>query len=189
MSKCTSPLDHVTIAAPCNVGWDNMVGNERVRFCGQCNLNVYNLSAMAKSEAERLVSQTEGRLCVRYYRRTDGTILTKNCPVGLRALKRRVSRIASASISAALSFFAGIFAVTGLREQARIPLEQIPVVTQDVIKVEEKLPERNLFMGEYAAPEHTMGKAELGETRPVEQWEAGRMAIAERPAQLSPKRK
>jgi hypothetical protein len=144
---------------------------------------------MPKNEAERLVSQTEGRLCIRYYRRTDGTILTKNCPVGLRALKRRVSRIASASISAALSFFAGIFAVTGLREQARIPLEQIPVVTQDEITVEEKLPDRNLFMGEYAAPDHTMGKVELGEAGPTEQWLDGQMVITEPRPKLRPKRK
>jgi hypothetical protein len=192
MRKCDSPLDHVTVAAPCNVGWDNMVGNERVRFCGQCSLNVYNLSAMSKGDAERLVSQTEGRLCVRYYRRADGTILTKNCPVGLRALKRRLSRIASASISAALSFFAGILAATGLRER---PL--IPVATQGaVIKVSEKLPERNVFlperdyvMGTYAAPEYTMGKPVVGQAIDTEQWEDGQMVITEPRAKLRAKRK
>src|SRR3954469_16997536 len=110
MSQRTSPLDHVRVAAPCSTGWENMVGTERVRFCGQCSLNVYNLSAMTKRDAERLISETEGRLCVRYYRRADGTILTKNCPVGLRALKRRLSRIAAATASAVLSLLAGIFA-------------------------------------------------------------------------------
>src|SRR3954463_1871707 len=100
MSQRTSPLDNVKIAAPCSAGWDNMIGTERVRFCGQCSLNVYNLSAMTKGDAERLIMESEGRLCVRYYRRADGTILTKNCPVGLRALKRRLSRVAGASVSA-----------------------------------------------------------------------------------------
>ncbi len=192
MRKCSSPLDHVTVAAPCNVGWDNMVGNERVRFCGQCSLNVYNLSAMSKSDAEQLVSQTEGRLCVRYYRRADGTILTKNCPVGLRALKRRLSRIARASISAVLSFLAGILAATGLRQQ---PL--IPVATQGaVIKVSEKLPERNVVlperdfvMGTYAAPEYTTGKAVVGQAIDTEQWEDGQMVLTEPRPKLRPKRK
>jgi hypothetical protein len=157
MSKRTSPLDHVTVAAPCNVGWDNMIGNEEVRFCGQCNLNVYNLSGMTKPEAERLIAQTEGRLCIRYYRRADGTILTKNCPVGLRALKRRLSRIANASISAVLSFFAGILAVTGLRE---LPL--IPIVTRGaMINVKEKLPEPLPMMGMYAAPIEVRGEMRL----------------------------
>src|SRR3954471_15999341 len=113
MSQRTSPLDDVRVAAPCNAGWDNMVGTERVRFCGQCNLNVYNLSAMTKPDAERLIAETEGRLCVRYYRRPDGTILTKNCPVGLRALKRRISRTASAMLSAALGFLAGLGVYAG----------------------------------------------------------------------------
>ena len=185
MRKCDSPLDHVAVAAPCNVGWDNMVGNERVRFCGQCSLNVYNLSAMPKREAEQLVSQTEGRLCVRYYRRADGTILTKNCPIGLRALKRRLSRVASASISAALSFFAGILAATGLRER---PL--IPVATQGaVIQVSEKLPERNIFMGKYAAPKHSIDAPMVGALRVTEQWEDGQMVTTEPRVKIRAKRK
>ena len=108
MARFKSNLDNVRVAAPCNVDWDTMYGNERVRFCDQCQLNVYNLSEMTKGEAERLVGGAEGRLCVRYYRRRDGSILTQNCPVGLRALKKRLSRVASAVASTLLSFFAGL---------------------------------------------------------------------------------
>lgn len=108
MSFRNSPLDHVRVAAPCPAEWDSMIGSERVRFCGQCQLNVYNLSEMSKREAEALITKTEGRLCVRYYQRADGTILTNNCPVGLRALKRRVSRVTRATISAVLGFLAGV---------------------------------------------------------------------------------
>jgi hypothetical protein len=85
-----------------------MVGTERVRFCKDCSMNVYNLSSMSRKEAEALISNAEGRLCIRYYRRQDGTILTDNCPVGLRAIKRRLSRAANATLSAVLSFFAGL---------------------------------------------------------------------------------
>ena len=138
-----SPLDRVTVAAPCDAGWENMVGDERVRFCAKCSLNVYNLSGMTKREAERLVVQAEGRLCVRFYRRADGTILTKNCPVGLRALRRRAARVATASASAALSFFAGLFAAAGLRER---PV--VPAAKSAVIEVPPVLPEP----GEYAGP-------------------------------------
>ncbi len=108
MTFRTNPLDHVKVASPCPADWDAMIGNERVRFCGQCQLNVYNLSGMSKREAEALVTNTEGRLCVRYFSRADGTILTKNCPVGLRALKRRVSRVARATMSAVLGFLSGV---------------------------------------------------------------------------------
>jgi hypothetical protein len=108
MRKFTSPLEGVRVAAPCPADWERMVGDERMRYCGQCSLHVYNLSGMTKSEAEGLVANAEGRLCVRYYRRADGSILTRNCPVGLRAVKQRVSRIAGAALSAVLGFFAGV---------------------------------------------------------------------------------
>src|SRR5947209_11298008 len=108
MRKFTNPLDGVRVAAPCPADWEKMVGDERMRYCGQCNLHVYNLSGMTKREAEALITNTEGRLCVRFYRRGDGTVLTRNCPVGLRALKQRASRIAGAALSAVLGFFAGV---------------------------------------------------------------------------------
>ena len=85
-----------------------MFGNERVRYCEQCHLNVYNLSEMSRVEAYRLINQAEGRLCVRFYRRRDGSIITQNCPVGLRAIKRRLSRVATAGVSFVLSLMAGV---------------------------------------------------------------------------------
>jgi hypothetical protein len=91
-----------------------MRGDERVRFCAQCSLNVYNLSDMTRREAEGLLARAEGRLCVRFYRRPDGTILTSNCPVGLRAIKRRVSKTVSAALSAVMGFFAGIGIAAGV---------------------------------------------------------------------------
>ena len=106
MARFRNPLDHVQIAAPCPADWDRMLGNERVRFCGQCSLNVYNLSGMTRSEAESLIAGSEGRLCLRFYRRRDGSIITKDCPVGLRAIGRRVSFIAKAIASAVLTFMA-----------------------------------------------------------------------------------
>ena len=109
MARFTNALDRVRIAAPCEADWDEMRGDERVRFCHRCSLNVYNLSAMTEREATRLVTRTEGaRMCVRFYCRKDGTILTQSCPVGLRALKRRVSRITSATFAAIVSFLAGL---------------------------------------------------------------------------------
>lgn len=75
---------HLRIASPCRAPWDNMDGDDRVRFCRECNRNVYNLSAMTKREARRVVTEREGRLCVRFYQRRDGTVLTSDCPVGAK---------------------------------------------------------------------------------------------------------
>ena len=108
MARFTNRLDNIRVAAPCSADWDSMFGNERVRLCEQCHLNVYNLSEMSRVEADRLINQTEGRVCVRFYRRRDGSILAQNCPVGLRAIKRRLSRVATVVASFILSLMAGV---------------------------------------------------------------------------------
>jgi len=77
-----------------------MAGTDQVRHCTLCNKNVYNLSAMTRGQAEALLRETEGRLCARLYRRADGTVLTENCPVGIRAIGRRISWVAGAAMSA-----------------------------------------------------------------------------------------
>src|SRR5262249_44914183 len=76
-------------------------------FCSQCSLNVYDISAMTRSEAESFIANAEGRICARVYRRADGTILTQDCPVGLRAVRKKVSRAAAAAFSALVSLFGG----------------------------------------------------------------------------------
>ena len=108
MARFNNPLNHVRVAAPCPADWDQMIGSERMRFCGQCKLNVYNLSSMTRAGAESLIARNEGRLCVRFYRRRDGSIITKDCPVGLRAIRRRVSYVAKAIGSMVLGLFAGL---------------------------------------------------------------------------------
>ncbi|MBV9957368.1 MAG: hypothetical protein JO360_03070 [Acidobacteria bacterium] len=124
MAKFGNPLDQVKVAAPCTADWESMLGDERRRFCGQCEKNVYNLSAMTRREAEELINRTEGRLCVRFYRRADGTVLTQDCPVGLLALKRRLKRVRNAVVSSVLSFLAGI----GIYAAAPEPLVEQPRV-------------------------------------------------------------
>jgi hypothetical protein len=90
------------IAKPCTVSWDAMKGDERVRFCHHCSLNVYNIEKMTASEAEALLGGA--RVCARLFRRADGTVLTSDCPMGLAALRRRVSRSAAAAFAALMSF-------------------------------------------------------------------------------------
>lgn len=97
-------LEKIKVASPCHASWAQMSGDERVRLCGLCSKHVYNLSAMSRAQAESLIQEKEGKLCVRFYRRKDGTVLTADCPVGLRAVRRKVAMIAGA----ALALFLGI---------------------------------------------------------------------------------
>ncbi|HMT07118.1 MAG TPA: hypothetical protein PKA82_03870, partial [Pyrinomonadaceae bacterium] len=87
MVKFDSPLNNINIASPCSSDWNEMYGDDRKRFCGECKLNVYNLSGMTKDEAEALITNAEGRLCVRLYRREDGSVITQDCPVGWAKVK------------------------------------------------------------------------------------------------------
>jgi hypothetical protein len=98
-------LDQIRVATPCTADWDEMAGDGYVRFCARCQLNVYDLSSITRLEAEALVRDSEGRQCVRFYRRSDGTMVTSDCPVGVRRrrLRQRLwARVATAGASAAL---------------------------------------------------------------------------------------
>jgi hypothetical protein len=128
MTKFDSPLSNLKIAAPCSADWNEMVGDNRKRFCGDCKLNVYNLSGMTKIEAENLLINTESRVCVRLYQRADGTVLTENCPVGWAKVKQRTKLFVTAAASLVFSFLGAIglnAAFAGIKEFG----SDIPIVT------------------------------------------------------------
>lgn len=84
-------LDDVMIAAPCPAKWEEMQGDDVKRFCSKCALNVYNTSELTGQEIMDLMEQSEGRTCLRLYRRQDGTLITKDCPVGT-TMRERIER-------------------------------------------------------------------------------------------------
>jgi hypothetical protein len=84
-----SLLDDIQIATPCSADWSAMRGDERVRHCPDCKLNVYNVAAMSRREAGLLIQEREGRLCLRLFRRADGTLITADCWDKVRAARRR----------------------------------------------------------------------------------------------------
>jgi hypothetical protein len=107
MTKTAASLDLVQVASPCRASWDEMTGDDRRRYCRHCNLHVYNLSDMPRAQAEAFIQQAEGRTCVRFYRRDDGTVLTRDCPVGLRAVRQRFVRAAAALAGLFLALASG----------------------------------------------------------------------------------
>lgn len=118
MSKFESPLKNLKVASPCSQDWNAMIGSERKRYCGECKLNVYNLSGMSKIEAENLIMNSEGRLCVRFYQRADGTVLTQDCPVGWAKFKQRTKIYVTALASLIFSFF-GALGLVGMFNKTR----------------------------------------------------------------------
>ena len=153
MSKFTNPLNNIKIASPCSADWNEMIGDERTRFCGECKLNVYNLSGMSKREAENLLINSEGRLCVRFYKRSDGTILTKDCPVGWQAIKQRVSKTATAFASLVFAALSGVGLVNSFAESETQTVGKIAVTNESfttgvmAIDVPNAEVKRELIMG------------------------------------------
>jgi len=112
MSRLAIPLEQIRVASPCRASWDDMTGDDHARFCGQCEKHVYNLSGMSRNEAEALVHRTEGRMCVRFYRRSDGTMLTQDCPVGVRAAWRKTLVLGGVAAVLLIGFLGVVTAVT-----------------------------------------------------------------------------
>ena len=108
----------VRVATPCKARWDEMGGDERVRFCGECRKNVYNLSVMTRDEAEALVMDAESEPCVTFFQRSDGTVLTDDCPVGVASFRRKVAR----GVAAAGVLTLGTFGATAVLATPRLDL-------------------------------------------------------------------
>lgn len=90
----SADISRLIIPSPCQVGWDNMTGDERSRMCGQCDRRVYNLAAMTTNEVIEMVSGNE-RVCGRLHRRADGTVVTGECPVPAASPKKLQFSIAT----------------------------------------------------------------------------------------------
>ncbi len=125
MNKFTNPLDNLKVASHCPADWNEMFGDARQRLCAECKLNVYNLSDMTQPEAESFLINAEGRVCVKFYRRADGTVLTQNCPVGWQAVKKRASLAAKAFVSICAGIFGGILAFNGFQPKQNVESENL----------------------------------------------------------------
>lgn len=150
-------LSKMRIASPCPMSWDKMQGDQRTRHCGECKLNVFNVAELSKEEAEALIAKSlrGERVCVRLLKRADGTIITKDCPVGRRIVVRKRYGI-SAAVTAIFSFVFGLFIerVSGEELRSEKSNEKIEALTGDlyVPPVENKKAHTREFLGKLQPP-------------------------------------
>jgi hypothetical protein len=102
---------------------------------------------MTSYDAENLLRNSEGRLCVRYFQRPDGTLLTKDCPVGWERVKQRGILVATAALSAVLALLSGVIMLAGFSRK--------PYVTQRIEKIIKKAKPDPFVMGAIAEPSPT----------------------------------
>jgi hypothetical protein len=93
-----SPFRRVFPASSCEARWSQMepvvvredgADEDKCRRCSRCGRNLYNLAAMSEPQADALIRAIEPEPFVRLFRRSDGSVLTSDCPVGARAKLRR----------------------------------------------------------------------------------------------------
>lgn len=106
-------LRKLRVAEPCSENWNEMFGNDRVRFCSHCAKSVNDISAMSPKEALRLVKRSRGNICVRYVEHP----LTKEPVIGgrLYQIARRAPALAAGVVGATLGLSAMTYAQGGTR--------------------------------------------------------------------------
>ncbi|MDP3279236.1 MAG: hypothetical protein Q8Q09_28860 [Deltaproteobacteria bacterium] len=127
-------LQTIHVASPCNVPWSSMSGDDHVRHCDLCDKNVYDLSSLTRDQAESLVRSNNGQMCVKFFRRADGTILTQDCPIGVtkRARVRRRAAVVAFALTATAA--ASIFAT--LRERNEPSRSSVAIASQKPVELQ-----------------------------------------------------
>ncbi len=110
MSK-KSFIDSVKVKNPCTEDWEQMHGNDRLRFCSHCSKHVNNLSEMTRKEAMRLVRASGGNLCIRYVQNP----VTKRPMFAEQLLQitRRAPGLAAGVMTASIALSGGAYAQGG----------------------------------------------------------------------------
>jgi hypothetical protein len=125
------------------MSWDDMTGNDRIRFCARCKLNVYNLTQMSEGDIETVIRETEGKLCARLYDRGDGTATAGDCPPG------RARKLARRALAVGLVFMVAAFAWM-IRVPGRTNRTQLPTPIREI--VDWIAPEPPAVMGKMILP-------------------------------------
>jgi len=86
--KSSRPPVH--IPSPCPRQWEELHGNSRQRFCGQCQKTVHNLSGMNQQDRAQLLRTTGDRVCVAYTTDLRGNFVSPDSPPSVMKFIRRL---------------------------------------------------------------------------------------------------
>ena len=89
------------VVTPCSSSWEQMPGNNRKRFCADCDKHVFDFAQMTARQVEAVVEAHQGNLCARLTRLPDGSLLTQEAPP-VQISSRRSSPLLNATVAAFL---------------------------------------------------------------------------------------
>lgn len=103
MSK---PDPKLSIKTPCPKLWGELVGDDKKRFCSQCQKHVFNGESMTQIEVTDMVREGNGTTCMRLITDDSGSIVYKDSPKKIKPssiVKRAGLAIAAGGLVAACS--------------------------------------------------------------------------------------
>ncbi|MEP7233893.1 MAG: hypothetical protein ABI778_01235 [Ignavibacteriota bacterium] len=106
-------VDELRVASPCTSAvWSDEKGDGLSRLCKTCDKKVHNLSLMTLDEANDLIREKEGNLCIALYHGFDGKVLTADSPLALRGLRRKYLKTRAKAIGLAFAIWGFISGTT-----------------------------------------------------------------------------
>ena len=109
------------VKTPCEEPWEAMaeVGDDR-RFCGLCAKDVHDLTHLSQEEMHRWIEDWRAErgmdaVCVRFYKRADGTLVEADCQPWRERVARHAKRAAlwsSARLAAAAATFLALLGLS-----------------------------------------------------------------------------
>jgi hypothetical protein len=103
-------LSQLRVAKPCSALWSEMNGDDQRRFCASCKKNVYNVAGMTEREVKDLIAHSEVLPCLRLARRADGTVITRDCPVGVAKSYQRIALAVMGCLAFGFTIASGVIA-------------------------------------------------------------------------------
>jgi hypothetical protein len=93
------------ITRPCTADWEQMVGDDRKRFCEQCGKHVHNVSAMTRAERAEFAKPVNHHKCVTYLHRPDGAPVDLSAWIKLRQCLPLLRLVRWSAVAALLPAF------------------------------------------------------------------------------------
>jgi hypothetical protein len=115
-------IDSVEVKNPCSEDWNEMSGNDTVRFCSHCSKSVNNLSEMTRKQAMRLVRSNRD-LCIRYVAdsRTQRPLFAEQ----LLQITRRAPSVAAGVMTASIALSTHTYAQDRPAGPPALPVSEI----------------------------------------------------------------
>jgi len=108
-----------------------MIGDDQRCFCLNCEKDVFNLSAMSRRKARKLIAGNAGKICVRYVCLPNGKLYTND--KRLHQITRRISTIAAGFIATTLTLSAATYAQGEAVLQTSKEKEVVEQIAKEVI--------------------------------------------------------